>query len=273
MPYYGKQIMARDFVGYVNVHWPNQKVKATATGIAESQLYVGALHDNKDVITDLKVDQQVCNVETYELCTVVDPKTGKIKLSDGSVVTVPLTTEWIVSRDCGDFQINIQARDINSAYEFTLRTESKDLDWYSPVIRNNCKAAYTLWSQPWTRNGKSDFRRWQPWVAYTSGWAMYPEAWAWHRDADGNAVGPWVPSGRYLHKAIRGVANWYLYNVKTMTSDEALAEGKRLAAQYGITRGYLTYNSKNGVYWVYPPAPENAPTDAAMGYPVKNNGF
>lgn len=273
MPYYGKQLMARDFVSYVNIHWPNQKVKAVATAIAESQLSVGALHDNKDVITDLREGQQACNVETYELCTVVDPDSGQIKLSDGSTVEVPLTTEWIVSRDCGVYQINIQARYINGPYEFTLRTEEKLFDWYEPVVKTNVKAAYQLWSSPWIRDGKNDFRRWQPWVAYTSGWAMYPEAWAWHRDKDGKPVGPWVQSGRYLHKAIRGVANWYLYNTKTMTADEALAEAKRLAAQYGITKGYLTYNAKNGVYWVYPPAPTEAPTGEPWGYPVKNNGF
>jgi hypothetical protein len=273
MPYAGHQLMLREVIGLGAVYWPNSKVKAGATAAAEARGSIGAWHDNKTLITDLAVDQVVCNVETYEPTTIINPATGKIRLSDGSVVDVPLTTEWIISRDCGVYQINIPARLINSPYEATLRTESLDPAVYMPVARANVKAAYELWDNPWKRDGKTDFRRWQPWVAYTSGWAMWPEAWAWHRDPDGNRVGPWVPSGRYLHQAVRAVANWHLYIAHDMGSSEAIAEARRLADYWGITKGTLTFDERHGVYWNYPTAPTEPPTAEPWGYPVPNDGF
>lgn len=273
MPYYGHTLMLREVLDLAAPHWPNSKVKAIATAGAEAKGSIGALHDNKKVITFFEAGAQVCNVETYELVTVVDPARGQIKLSDGSIVGVPTVTEWIWSRDCGLYQISIPARLINSPYEFTIRTESLDLETYMPVAKANVQAAYDLWNNPWVRDGKEDFRRWQPWVAYNSGWAMYPEAWAWHHDENKNPVGPWVKTGRFLHNAIRAVANWHLYIAKDMNEKEALEEAERLAGYWVTRHGELKYSSRNGIYWVYSPAPTTPPTAEPWGYPVPNNGF
>ena len=228
--YAGKTLMAREVVALIAPHWPNSKVKAVATSLAESKESLGAWHDNYD--------------------------------SDGN----------LSSRDCGLYQINIPARHIGTSTEDDLRTESMDADVYMRVAKNNVLAAYKLYTTAWMRDGKKDVRRWQPWVAYTSGWAMFPEAWVWHQE-DGNPVGPWVPTGRYLHQAIRGVANWHLLIAKDMNSDEALAEAKRLADYWGIKDGALKYNDKSYVYWQYPAKPLNPPEDGVGKRPSTNDGF
>lgn len=224
MPYAGKTLMQREVVALAAPHWPNQKVKATATAIAESHCSLGAWHDN--------------------------PR------DDGS----------IASRDCGLFQINIDGDEIGSAREGRLRTESLIPADYLDVARENVREAYGLWSR----------RKWQPWVAYTSGWAMFPEAWAWHHITDEHGkskpAGPWVPAGRYLHQAIRAVANWHLLIASDLGIGESLDEAIRLADQFGITKGDIVYDVRHAVYWKYPPSPTEPPTDAAMGYPVRNDG-
>jgi hypothetical protein len=215
--------MQREVVTLVAPHWPNSKVKATATAIAESHCSLGAWHDNIDKAGD----------------------EGRI-----------------LSRDCGLAQISIDGGKIGSSLEASLRTESLDPAVYLPVAKANVRAAYKLWER----------RKWQPWVAYTSGWAMWPEAWAWHR-VDGEPAGPWVPSGRYLHQAIRAVANWHLLIAKDLGLTEALLEANRLANQYGITKGDLDYDERHAIYWHYPPAPTEPPTGPPWGYPVPNNGL
>ena len=49
MPYAGKVIMPRDLAAEASVYWGGVGlVKATATAIGESHLYLGAWHDNAD---------------------------------------------------------------------------------------------------------------------------------------------------------------------------------------------------------------------------------
>jgi hypothetical protein len=229
MPYAGKQLQPRDIVALVNPHWPNQRVKATATCLAESQGYVGAWHDN-------------------------------------------LYSGRVASRDCGLFQINIPSSQIGTQAESNLRTESLDPADYMPVAKWNVDAAYRLWARPWTRDGKKDYRRWQPWVAYSSGWAMFPESWVWHQQ-DGEPVGPWIPTGRYLHKACRAVANWHLLINGSLDIEGAKAECKRLLDQYGATDCGVSYSDRQAVYVVYPPKPTSPPEDGVGPRPKENDGL
>ena len=184
----------------------------------------------------------------------------------------------IVSRDCGGYQINIPARMIGSDYEKSLRTESLDPAVYMTVARNNVNAMYSLWATKGVfRNGKLDYRRWQPSVAYTSGWVPFPRLYAWHHDKEGNPVGPWVVSGRYLHNAIRGVANWHLVISKDqgMTSQEALAWTNLQAQHFGIADAECEwrYSDKKLIYYVPGPMPTKPPTEEEnWGYPVHNDG-
>jgi hypothetical protein len=219
MPYAGKTLMQREVVALVAPHWPNSKVKATATAIAESRQSLGAWHDN---------------------------------LRDDGTIS---------SRDCGLFQISIDGDEIGSQKEGRLRTESLIPEEYLDVARYNVKWAYSLWAE----------RKWQPWVAYTSGWAMYPEAWAWHR-IEGKPAGPWVTAGRYLHQAIRAVANWHLLIASDLSIEGAVANAEVLADQCGITKGAIVYDARHAVYWKYPPAPTDPPTGEPWGYPIQNDG-
>jgi lysozyme-like protein len=94
------------------------------------------------------------------------------------------------SRDVGLFQINIRARHIGTRLE---------RDLYDPV--RNVQAARKLFD---TRMTLTKRRRFQPWYAYTLGWATFPEWWVWSVKR-----GEWVETGLYLQKAVRGVANMY----------------------------------------------------------------
>jgi hypothetical protein len=123
-----------------------------AVSLAESQGYTEARNDNLNLITQCWATQKVRNVETYELVTVLNPSTGQIRLSDGEVVVVPLTTEWITSRDCGIDQINIPAEFIGTPTETAL---------YDPDF---CARQAHL---------KYVDRNFTPWVAYTTGVFMH----------------------------------------------------------------------------------------------------
>jgi hypothetical protein len=235
MPLAGKVLQPRDIVDQVASAFPTARVQATATALGESAGYIGAWHDN----------------------------------TDGQVLT---------SRDCGLMQINIPAQDIGTSHEDSLRTESLDESVYLPVVKHNVEIALELYNTPMVRirpdgTRYTDKRRWQPWVAYTSGWAMFPEWYTWHQDASGNPVGPWLATGRYVQRAIRAVANWHLLIKKDMDSDEALAEAKRLAKLFKVTAGELRYNDRNKVYWVAPPAPTNPPADGVGPRPISNDGL
>jgi len=229
MPYAGKTLMGRQHVSLVAPHWPHEKVKATATAMAESNLSIGAWHDNLD--------------------------------GDGEIDT----------RDCGLYQINIPGRHVGTPTEARLRTDSKEEAVFMEVARNNIEAAYDLWTQPWIRNQQRDFRRWQPWVAYTSGWAMFTEAWVW-KQTDGEPVGPWTQTGRYLHKAIRAVANWHYLVAKDMSGPQAVREANRLAKFYGVKDTSFYWHNRSFVTAKYPPAPAAPPVDGVGPRPKKNDG-
>jgi hypothetical protein len=172
-------------------------------------------------------------------------------------------TPQLVSRDCGLMQINIPASMIGSPTESELRTEdAHDPDEAHRIALNNLTAAADLFNEPWTHGTK---RQWQPWVAYTEGWALYPEAWVWSRVLDDT----WVATGRYLHKAIRGVANYH-WKSGNLPLNGALAEAERLAEFYGVTKGMLYVHGVDGVIWRYPEKPSEPGSDA--DYPVKNDG-
>jgi hypothetical protein len=89
----------------------------------------------------------------------------------------------VLSKDIGLFQINIPASKVGSSYEKRL---------FDP--ENNLRAARDLF----------DRRGFQPWYGYTKGVATNPD---WYYWSEKRLV--WAPSGRRIHKAIRGVANFW----------------------------------------------------------------
>jgi hypothetical protein len=183
-----------------------------------------------------------------------------------------LDGDFLVSRDCGAMQINIPASAIGTELENSLRTASTDPVVYVPVAEHNFRVGRALYDQPMTRDGKPGWRRWQPWVAYTSGWAMFPEWWVWHQ-VNGVPAGPWMPSGRFVQQAIRAVANWHLLIAKDMDVKAALAEAERLAEKFNVTTGILDYSVRNAVFWHIPPHPTSPPLDGVGPRPVPNDGL
>lgn len=89
----------------------------------------------------------------------------------------------IISRDCGVNQINIPASKIGTEEE----TKLYDLDY-------NYQRARSLFES----------RGFQPWVAWNTGIAMRTDWWVWSKSKE-----KWVPTGRYVHRAVRGVANHF----------------------------------------------------------------
>lgn len=176
------------------------------------------------------------------------------------------------SRDQGLMQINLPASQCSpdphepSDLESRIRIFSSDPAVYLAATVANLKRAADLYVSPWPHRW---FREWGAWVAATDGWAFYPEAWVSSRVHPGL----WVPTGRYLHKAIRGVANAH-WVAGRLTLNEALHEGERLAAFYGITKGYLfvdlVHHTDRGVQWHYPDMPTEPWSEDA--YPKQNDG-
>lgn len=174
---------------------------AVAVAGGESWLYTKAHNDNTLAIAKIPDGTVVRNVETGEPITVLDNSIGKIRLSDGSTVTVPLTVEYVVSRDVGLWEINIPASQIGTSVESNL---------YDPAA--NVAAAFRLWSA----------RKWQPWAAYNSGaylrdtyrqWAALGVANLWMADTNAEAQTfgltplthiPWItiPQLRKLYPAV-----------------------------------------------------------------------
>lgn len=173
----------------------------------------------------------------------------------------------LISRDCGLFQINIPASAVGTDVEASLRTESLDPEVYMAVAKANALRAYQLYQSPFYRDGIKTIRMWQPWVAYTTGWAMFPEWWVWAQPA----MTYWAPTGRYLQLAIRGVANHKLLNLKQDSAD-CLDWAKSQADKYKVA-GTLSYDPKKFVWWSVTPAkPTSPPADGIGPRPVKNNG-
>jgi len=173
------------------------------------------------------------------------------------------------SRDCGLYQINIPASKVGTDYENNLRTDSMDEEVWRPVLVANVERARALYDTRWTGNRK---RRWQPWVAYTTGWATFPEWWVWRHDADKQPVGPWVKTGRYLMKAIAGQVNYRIFN-EDWTSETGLDFARKLAAHFGVTQGELYIGNNLLIGWrKLPPIPTEPPTDGRGPRPVPNDG-
>jgi hypothetical protein len=182
----------------------------------------------------------------------------------------------VLSRDCGVYEFNIPAADIGTPVEFQYRTLATDPADYMPVLVHSVETAHEYYLSPWQRDGHKDFRRWQAWAAYTSGWATFPHSWVWHHDADGNGVGPWVKTGRYIYAAIAGQMNNMSINEKLWTPEQALVYAVKYAAHFGITDAQpVLTTDKNGnriVSWIYPHAPLTPPADGSGPYPAPNDG-
>lgn len=178
----------------------------------------------------------------------------------------------VVSRDLGLYQINQPASVIGTPAEFQLRTDSTDPDVYTPVWDNNTGHAWSLYNQSWVRGGGPDIRRWQPWVAYTTGWATFPEWWVWHQDVNGVPVGPWIATGRYIQKAIAGQINAHIVIFQDWSPTTALMYARRYADHFGI-KDTLYLNSRGLITWQVPPRPSGEPKDGVGPRPVPNDGL
>lgn len=97
----------------------------------------------------------------------------------------------IKTRDVGLAQINIPARYIGT---------KKEQELYK--VGTNLRAARALFM---TRETLTKRRRFNPWYAFTTGWATFPEWWVFTKAEPRH----WAPTGRYLHQAVVGVANFY----------------------------------------------------------------
>jgi hypothetical protein len=223
--------MPRELAAEAAVHWRGDElVKAVATMLGESLGFVGAWHDNLE--------------------------------ADGKTVT---------SRDCGVMQISIPAHDIGTSIERALRTASEspevnlDPKVYLPILHYNLVRGRALYDQPWS--GKAGIRLWQPWNAYTDGWATFPGWWVWAQPS----LDHWAPTGRYIHRAIVGVANYHLLIAEDMNQDQARTYAQAAAKRFGVL-GVLG-SLPRGVYWCsIPPCPTVPPTDKVGPRPVPNEG-
>lgn len=177
------------------------------------------------------------------------------------------------SRDCGLMQINVPARLIGSDAELELRTEATTANDIARVARANVLAGYHLYEQPWVRQPQdgADIRRWQPWVAYTTGWATFPSSWVWHQ-VEGKPVGPWLPTGRYLHQAIVGVANFHLVLAKDKELPVALAMA-RAAAEHFHLDAEMYATARQRVTFRVGAKPPGPPADGLGPRPEPNNGI
>jgi hypothetical protein len=278
MPYAGKTIIPREIAKVAKQYWSNfELTKAISVALAESAGSLGAWHDNQNELKDCKVDQEVLNPELYIHMTVLNPMTGKVHLEpDGPIETHPPESSVITTRDCGLYQINIPASKVGTPYEDTLRTDSLEPEIYEPVLQANVARAKTMYSVDWMRGGSLEIRRWQPWVAYTSGWATFPEFWVWRQDADHNPVGPWVKTGRYIQRAIAAQMNYHILIVKDWTVQNALYYGKRYADHFNVKAPLKASKETPGhpsiVGFVTPEAPTEPPADGVGPRPIPNNG-
>jgi len=85
-------------------------------------------------------------------------------------------------------------------------------------------------------------------------------------------VGPWVPTGRYLFKAIAGQMNNMIVNERAWTQKQGLFYAKRYADHFGIKDGSVPvaredYYGNEIVGWQFPPKPTDPPADGGP-YPT-----
>lgn len=275
MPLAGKTLIPREIAHQAKAYWSNYELtKAVATALGESAGSLGAYHDNLAELSTCDKGDVVLNPELYIHMTVLDPATGKVRLETGETEIHPPESEVVISRDCGLYQINIPAAKVGTDAEWELRTESLDPLEYEPVLANNLARARALYDSPWTRDGKADIRRWQPWVAYTKGWATFTEFWIWHQSADGTPTGPWTRTGRYIQKAISGQMNFHLLILKDWTSEQALYYGNRYAKHFGVEAQLVLSKTEPSIVGFDTPAiPTNPPADGTGPRPQENDGM
>lgn len=291
MPYAGKTMMGRDVCEIVQ--WTKlddgtrplaqRRTEALAVLGGESAFSVGAYHDNPVLTSgrfaireDLRsvIVEEPWRMEGKTVAETLLDIAKEARAEAAKVAGHSSDSPTFTSRDCGLGQINIPWRLVGTETETNLRTESKDPLIYKPVARKNIQAVAALYTSPWIfPSGHRGWREWQAWVAALTGWCWYPEFYCWHRDANGQPVGPWVPTGRFLQKAIRAVVNHDLLIAKKWTDPrKAVEAGERLAEIYGVTKGELAYDAKKFVYWKYPTAPTSPPADPWAAYPKRNDG-
>lgn len=286
MPYAGHAMMGRDVCtlgvkarSHDGKHpFVERKVELLSMLAGEAAFYVGAYHDNfpsPSVSAEYDYDRAILTSEDLEGRTVIEARREQTRLLGAATLQDTPT-----SRDCGLGEINILGKYIGTSVEASLRTESNDPTIYLPVAQHNLDCWADLYTEPWVfPDGKHEPRQWQASVAYRSGWALWPDAWVASRVTPGT----WVQSGRFLPKAIRATANWWILE-RGMDPYDALALAERLASTYKIptsTTYWLDVDpvfpvtdpvSKHKlVFWHYPPKPtEPPPADAP--YPTWNDG-
>jgi len=269
----GHQFKPRDAAWYLSNPWQDQtqRVKALATEIAESKLFVGAFNNNLRLLKTCSVGQVVLNPELGQRMTVLDPAKGKVQFDDGTIEFHPPESEVVTTRDLGLFQINVAASRLEDLEPLLWTDSDNPTDW-ARVARYNVATAHSLWT----------YRRFQPWVAYTSGWATWNSWWVYRHQINPEtgeleAVGPWVATGRYLQKSILGWANFHLLVRHDKTAAGALAFAKKQQAKWNV-QGELGLKPNDqhqlAVAWLsFPPKPTEPPADGHGPRPVPNNGF
>jgi hypothetical protein len=167
--------------------------------------------------------------------------------------------------DSGLCQINLKASEV-AKRDPVIRSTSLDEDEWRPAAEANVKAAHDLYIQPWTRNDVAGVREWQPWYGYTKGIAMDPAWWHWSQVTHG-----WLPTGRYLQRAIPGVVNYHLVIAKDRTRNQALFMAKHFQTTFKV-KGELGID-EGIVAWIgVPGRPTEPPPDGVGPKPRPNDG-
>src|SRR5262245_37499426 len=104
----------------------------------------------------------------------------------------------ILSKDCGLFQISIPADKVGSQYESDLFDAEKNVAMARRYFEG---------------------REWRPWYGYVNGHALNPDWWRWS-----DKYQEWRPGGRRIHKAIRGVANFWGEEFGIKSPDRTLVD-------------------------------------------------
>lgn len=187
MPFDGKQLLPWEIAELAHRHgWRDlDLVKIVATALGESKGYTQAYNDNVRELHEVKRGTEVRIAIERPDGTFAPGRLFKV-----GAEKLPSSTKVIISRDCGIFQISIQAKYVGTQVE---------RDLYNP--EHNIRAARRLFD---TRITLRKRRRFQPWYAFTKGWATFPGRWVWSLKQE-----EWILTGEYMHKAVRGVANFY----------------------------------------------------------------
>jgi len=201
VPYAGEQLGAADVAG--RLHRLGFRdldlVEMLATLMGESNLYTEAWNDNlAEAGAALKRGDKVLIQGDLLANVYTVTRVGAVHIWLGNRPEERGNLRKVLSRDVGLGQINIPARDIGTQRELDLRDPDKNL-----------RAVRALFD---TRETLVRRRRFNPWYAYTKGWATFPEWWVFSTREQAEATGAprhWKPTGRYIHKAIVGVANFH----------------------------------------------------------------